>query len=765
MNRMHYPASLRPAHNLSRPRKARFQPQVECLEDRALLTCEAVTLPLHTEGRWIIDAAGCPFTFHSANWYGAEELDYVPAGLERQDVSSIARQIRAMGFNSVRLPWSNEMVELNPVVNDPRVLMANPGLLGRTALEIFDVVVGALVAEGLLIVLDNHTSDAAWCCSDTDGNGLWYNARYPESSWLADWQGLAARYLGQPAVVAADLRNEPRCDGPRCATWGGPPDTDWKAAAERGGNAVLAVNPNLLIIVEGIGYAGHLRGAATNPVVLDVPGRLVYSAHDYPWFHSVYTSMADIFWDLDRRWGFLVEEGQPYTAPVYVGEFGTCYTSVTCYRSLTAGSYGLWYQAMLQYLAEHRLDWAYWAVNGTQARAPGRIFGAPETYGLFNVAWNGPAQPDHLAALQSALGVPAPWAERDIGSVGYRGSAGLAGASFAIRGSGADIGDYADAFHFAYQPLTGDGHIVTRVLSVQNTEALAKAGIMVRAGLSPFARHASLFVTPGNSVRFVRRLSDGEGTTTSSVAGIAPYWLVLLRVGDTLTGFISPNGKNWSQLGPTEYVPLPETVYVGLAVSSRTNGALNVSTFDTVVVMPLRGSNPRGELPGGQSPQSAGRPQPASWLVADGTAAQIVAELVADDQRRSSTCSAWSAAGRWSASSSARYRGSRNGGRNDAGRRSMSKHVGRKRRWTQTDARRHLSPLGEVVYHKGAWYALFAYRTFAPSEHAHAPPSWEAHSGRLGPFKRPRDAMVALEREVSFLRNWHGENFLIGDQL
>src|SRR5262245_43977978 len=122
------------------------QPQVERLEDRTLLACDAVTPPLHTEGRWVIDAAGCPFNFRSVNWYGAEELDYIPAGLERQELPAIARQIRQMGFNSVRLPWSNEMVELNPVVDDPRVLAANPDLLGRTALEIFDAVVAALAA-------------------------------------------------------------------------------------------------------------------------------------------------------------------------------------------------------------------------------------------------------------------------------------------------------------------------------------------------------------------------------------------------------------------------------------------------------------------------------------------------------------------------------------------------------------------------------------------------------------------------------------------
>ena len=61
--------------------------------------------PLHTEGRWILDANGERFKLASVNWYGFEELDYTPAGLEIADLDAIARRIRELGFNSVRLPF------------------------------------------------------------------------------------------------------------------------------------------------------------------------------------------------------------------------------------------------------------------------------------------------------------------------------------------------------------------------------------------------------------------------------------------------------------------------------------------------------------------------------------------------------------------------------------------------------------------------------------------------------------------------------------
>lgn len=577
------PPATRSPRRPGRDAGHRFRPRIEQLEGRELPACTGVALPLHTQGRWILDANDCPFTFHSVNWYGAEEFDYAPAGLERQDLHTIAAEIRGMGFNSVRLLWSNEMYEYDPVINNSRVLAANPDLLGRTALQVFDAVVNALAAEGLLVILDNHTSDAGWCCSSQDANGLWYKPRYPESSWLADWQGMARRYLDQPAVVAADLRNELRCFGSVCATWGGSPDTDWHAAAERGGDAVLGVNPNLLVMVEGTNYASNFQGVTTNPVELDVPGRLVYSAHDYPWFHSTYSNMADVSWDLDRSWGFLLDDRQSYAAPVYVGEFGTCHTDPICYQSLAPNSYGLWYQAILQYLSENRVDWSYWALNGTQARAPGRTFGAPEGYGILDPNWDGPAQPDHVAALQSILGLPRRWADTDIGSVGYRGGAGQAGALYAVRGSGADIAASADAFHFAYRSLAGDGSVVARVQSLQDTDPFAKAGVMIRSDLSPFARQASVVVTAGNGIRYLRRVLEGGGTVTTGVAGSAPSWVALVRQGDTFTGYASADGTGWFELGSV-VIAMPRDVYVGLAVTSRTNAALNTAVFDSVTI-------------------------------------------------------------------------------------------------------------------------------------------------------------------------------------
>jgi hypothetical protein len=94
----------------------------------------------------------------------------------------------------------------------------------------------------------------------------------------------------------------------------------------------------------------------------------------------------------------------------------------------------------------------------------------------------------------------------------------------------------------------------------------------------------------------------------------------------------------------------------------------------------------------------------------------------------------------------------------------MSKHVGRKQRWSQADARTYTSALGKVLYQQDAWYALLDYRTLVAGE-AGTAPAWEPHARRLGPFRRPRNAMVALEREAAVLRNRHDKDVLFGDEV
>ncbi len=173
----------------------------------------APAFPLHTSGQYIVDSNGVRVHLNAFNWYGFESTDYVVEGLQAQPLNSIVGTIKGLGFNAVRLLWSNQMVESNPVVGN-YALAANPSLEGENALTIMDTVVNALTSAGIMVILDNHMSNAGWCCSTTDNNELWYNSSYPEANWITDWQALATRYKGAYSAHPAQLGSLQPCGMP-----------------------------------------------------------------------------------------------------------------------------------------------------------------------------------------------------------------------------------------------------------------------------------------------------------------------------------------------------------------------------------------------------------------------------------------------------------------------------------------------------------------------------------------------------------------------
>jgi regulation of enolase protein 1 (concanavalin A-like superfamily) len=182
--------------------------------------------------------------------------------------------------------------------------------------------------------------------------------------------------------------------------------------------------------------------------------------------------------------------------------------------------------------------------------------------------------------------LPAPWAHTDIGVVGTPGGASFdaAASAFTVKGAGADIWGTADAFRYVYQPLTGDGQIVARVASVQYTAAWVKAGVMIRADLTPGSPHGMMMVTPGKGNNFQRRtVPGGTSTSTAGLMVTAPYWVKLTRTGTSISAYQSADGNSWSLVG-TEAIAMPSTVFIGLAVSSHSASTLATATFDRVVI-------------------------------------------------------------------------------------------------------------------------------------------------------------------------------------
>jgi len=184
--------------------------------------------------------------------------------------------------------------------------------------------------------------------------------------------------------------------------------------------------------------------------------------------------------------------------------------------------------------------------------------------------------------VQPDNSLPAPWQSQDVGSVGLAGGATHSGGTFTVSGSGADIWNGADGFHYVFQPWSGNGEIIARVDSVGNTDPWAKAGVMFRQSLTAGSPHAMMVITPGNGAAFQRRLASG-GTSTHTAGPVvtAPYWVRLVRTGDTLQGFASPDGVNWTLVG-TDTVTLGDPIFVGLAVTAHNNTLASTATFSDV---------------------------------------------------------------------------------------------------------------------------------------------------------------------------------------
>ncbi len=176
------------------------------------------------------------------------------------------------------------------------------------------------------------------------------------------------------------------------------------------------------------------------------------------------------------------------------------------------------------------------------------------------------------------------WSDSDIGAVGAAGSATIYNGLFTINGAGADIWGNADAFHFVYQQVSGDCQITARVASVQNTNAWAKVGVMIRESLAAGSTYADAFVTPGNGAGFQYRQTTGG--TCGSITGAtttAPYWVRLVRTGNVITAYQSGNGTTWAQIGSETYT-MGTNVYIGLCDTSHSDPTICTGTIDNVSV-------------------------------------------------------------------------------------------------------------------------------------------------------------------------------------
>ncbi|MFG3339221.1 PQQ-dependent sugar dehydrogenase [Glycomyces sp. NPDC048151] len=203
----------------------------------------------------------------------------------------------------------------------------------------------------------------------------------------------------------------------------------------------------------------------------------------------------------------------------------------------------------------------------------------PASIGLFVTSHDGSelstAVFDSIMFKDSAPEIPEPWSCADVGDPQKPGDAVLDGGTWTIVGAGDDIWGDADQFHFCHQSLAADGSITARVVSQEDTNDWAKAGVMLKAGTGAGAEYAALMVTPENGVH----LQTGFDTDVDGPDTGAPMWLRLTRAGDTVTAAWSADGETWTDFGTAT---LAGPVEIGLFVTSHDGSNPGTAVFDSV---------------------------------------------------------------------------------------------------------------------------------------------------------------------------------------
>lgn len=338
---------------------------------------------LHTSGNKIVDAQGREVRLTGANWFGFNASERVFHGLWSGNITQITKSMAQRGINTVRVPISATLLlewkagTYKPVsVNT----YANPELEGMNSKQVFDTFLSLCEQYGLKVVLDVHSAAA-----DNSGHvyPTWWDTEVSTEQVYQAWEWVATTYKNNDTIIGADVKNEPHGkanETPR-AKWDDSTDADnFKHFAETAGKRILAINPNLLIFVEGIEiypkdgktwssttgtdyystwWGGNFRGAKEFPINLGAhQDQLVYSPHDYgpdvflqKWFEGDW-SRATLERDVwDPNWLYLHKEN---TSPLLIGEWG---------GFMDGDDNEKWMLAMRDLIVDRGLSHTFWCIN------------------------------------------------------------------------------------------------------------------------------------------------------------------------------------------------------------------------------------------------------------------------------------------------------------------------------------------------------------------------------------------------------------------
>lgn len=339
---------------------------------------------LSTRGSDFVDGFGNPVRIASIGWDGSDgKAGAISQGLWTVSYRTILESIKAAGFNTVRIPWSNVNLDVLPA-NTPAMgtidFAKNFDLHGLTVRQVLHKFVDYAGSIGLKVIFDHHSDEG--CCGQQT-NGLWFDSgpgtdgtdgagnrgTVTAIRFERDWARFAIEYRHNATVIGFDLANEPTSVGH--INWGRGGPTDIKAMYETVGAAILSINPDVLIIAEGPQtYAvpaansgmkarapqGNLTGVATAPVVLPIAHKIVYSVHEYPNEIAGFQGAdhgVEFIARMETVWGWLLKS---HIAPVWIGEMGS---------SMRTPESQAWAQTLLDYMnrPDRTVSGSWWHIG------------------------------------------------------------------------------------------------------------------------------------------------------------------------------------------------------------------------------------------------------------------------------------------------------------------------------------------------------------------------------------------------------------------
>ncbi len=371
---------------------------------------------LHAVGSRLYDKDGNEVWLTGANWFGFNCIERFPYGLSSADIDVMLSTIADHGINCLRLPVATELlmdwqdgvddsdkISINP--KDSPDYSFNPDFCRpdgscMSSLEIFDVIAQKCKKYGIKIIIDIHSPALhnsghvynVWyynpsaggcdnCAVTADGVKITTEIWQDTLVWLAD------RYKNDDTIIAYDLKNEPHGkgqEGAAGAKWDDSTDlNNWAYASTQCALAIMEVNPNALILIEGIEqypkegkvwgqpdsltdppyypgwWGGNFRGAREYPINLEqYQSQLVYSPHDYgpgvynqTWFNKDFTTQTplDDYWY--DTWAYLNAED---IAPLLMGEWG---------GFMDGAENEKWLNLLRDYMIDNHINHTFWCIN------------------------------------------------------------------------------------------------------------------------------------------------------------------------------------------------------------------------------------------------------------------------------------------------------------------------------------------------------------------------------------------------------------------